>query len=104
MEVYLLAFVNFEQNDWAKLLSIAKFTYNNAKNASTSYTPFKLNRRYHPCVSYEKDLDPRLKSRTVEELSSKLRELMTVYQQNLHHAQKLQKWGYDKEVKPRSYA
>ena len=29
---------------------------------------------------------------------------MTVYQQNLYHAQKLQKQAHDKSVKPQSYA
>ena len=48
MEAYLRAFVNFEQNDWAKLLPMAEFAYNNAKNASTGFTPFKLNCGYHP--------------------------------------------------------
>ena len=83
---------------------MAEFAYNNAKNASTGFTPFELNCGYHPWVSYEKDLDPRSKSRTVEELSSELRKLMTVCQQNLHHTQELQKWGHDKKVKPQSYA
>ena len=104
IEAYLQAFVNFEQNDWARLLPIAEFAYNNAKNASTGYTPFELNCRYHPRVSYKEDLDPRSKSKTAEELSSELRELMTVCQQNLHHAQELQKRGHDKGVKPQSYA
>ena len=89
MEAYVRAFVNFEQDDWAKLRPIAEFAYNNAKNASTSFTPFELNCKYHLRVSYEEDLDPRSKSRTAKELFSKLRELMTVYQQNLHHAQEL---------------
>ena len=39
-----------------------------------------------------------------EELSSELQELMTICQQNLHHAQELQKWGHNKGVKPQSYA
>ena len=43
MEIYLQAFVNLKQNDWAKLLPMAKFASNNANNASTSYTPFDLN-------------------------------------------------------------
>ena len=47
MEAYLRAFVNFEQNNWAKLLSMAEFAYNNAKNASTGHTPFELNCGYH---------------------------------------------------------
>ena len=89
IEAYLRAFVNFEQNDWAQLLLMAEFPYNNAKNASTGYTSFELNCGYHPSVSYEEDLDSRSKSRTAEELSSKLRELMTICQQNLHHAQEL---------------
>ena len=29
---------------------------------------------------------------------------MIVYQENLHHAQEIQKQAYDKEVKPWSYA
>ena len=104
MEAYLRAFDNFEQNDWARLLPIAKFAYNNTKNASIGYTSFELNCGYHPRVSYKKDLDPQSKSRTAEELSSELRELMTVCQQNLHHAQELQKRGHNKGVKPQSYA
>ena len=78
MEAYLRAFVNFEQNDKARLLPITEFAYNNAKNASTGFTPFELNCGYHPQISYEEDLDPRSKSKTAEELSSELRELMTV--------------------------
>ena len=35
IEAYLQAFVNYKQNDWAKLLPMAKFAYNNIKNAST---------------------------------------------------------------------
>ena len=85
---------------------MAEFAYNNAKNDSTGYTPFELNYGYHLCVSYEEEeiLDPRSKSKTAEELSSKLQELMTVCQQNLRHAQELQKRRHDKGVKPRSYA
>ena len=48
MEVYLQAFVNFEQKDWAQLLPMAEFAYNNAKNASTGFTLFELNCGYHP--------------------------------------------------------
>ena len=47
-EAYLRAFVNFEQNDWARLLTMAEIAYNNAKNASTGFTPFELNCGYHP--------------------------------------------------------
>ena len=104
MKIYLQAFVNFEQNYWARLLLMAEFAYNNVKNTSTGHTPFEFNCRYHPRVSYEENLDPRSKSKTMKELSSKLRNLMAVCQQNLYHAQEFQKQAHNKEVKPQSYA
>ena len=104
MEVYLQAFVNFKQNNWARLLPMAEFAYNNAKNASTGHTPFKLNCGYHPQMSYEEKVDPCFKSKSADELSAELKELMIVCQKNLHHAQELQKQAHDKGVKPRSYA
>ena len=73
MKAYFWAFVNFKQNDWAQLLPMAEFAYNNAKNASIGYTPFELNCRYHPRVFYKKDLNPRLQSKTAEELSTKFK-------------------------------
>ena len=72
MESYLQTFVNFEQSGWAKLLPMAEFAYNNANNASTSHTPFKLNCGYHPCVSFEKNTNPRFRSKTAVELSAEL--------------------------------
>ena len=104
METYLGTFVNFEQNDWAQLLLMAEFAYNNAKNASIGFTLFELNCGYYPWVSYKEDLNPRLQSKTAEELSSKLRNLMAACQQSFHPAQELQKQVHDKGVKLRSYA
>ena len=104
MEAYFRAFINFEQNDWARLLPMAEFAYNNAKNASTSHTPFVLNCGYHPQMSYEEDVDPRFQSKLIDELSAEFIELMIVCQENLHHAQEFQKRAHDKGVKPWSYA
>ena len=104
IEAYLRAFVNFEQNDWARLLSMAEFAYNNAKNVSTSYTLFELNCGYYPCVFYEEDVDPFAKSKSADDLAKDLRELMAVCRKNLQHAQDLQKRANNKGTKPRSYA
>ena len=104
MEAYLRALVNFEQNDWARLLPMAEFAYNNAKNVSTSHTPFKFNYGYHPCVSFEEDTNHCSWSKTADKLLAKLQELMTICRENLHHAQELQKRAHDKGVKPKSYA
>ena len=48
MKAYRQAFINFEQNDWARLLPMVEFVYNNAKNTSTGHTLFELNYSYHP--------------------------------------------------------
>ena len=104
MEAYLRAFVNFEQNDWARLLSMAEFVYNNAKNASTGHTPFELNCGYHPWISYKEEVDPYSKSKSVDKPSAELRKLMFVCRENLYNTQELQKRAHDKGVKPRSYA
>ena len=86
MEAYLRAFVNFKQNDWAKLLPMAEFAYNNAKNASTGHTLFELNCGYHSRIFFKEDTDPRSKSKSADKLSAELRELMIVCRENLHHA------------------
>ena len=78
MEAYLRAFINWEQGDWAKLLPIMEFAYNNAKNASTSHIPFKLNCGYHPKVFFKEDIDPRLRSYFANKLAKELKELIEV--------------------------
>ncbi len=83
---------------------MAEFAHNNAKNVSTSHTPFELNCGYYPRVSFKEDIDPRSRSRSANELIEELRELMKVCCQNLLHAQELQKRAHDKEVKSCSYA
>ena len=59
MKAYLQAFVNFKQNNSARLFLMVEFAYNNAKNVSTGHTSFELNCKYHSCIIYEKNLDLR---------------------------------------------
>ena len=83
---------------------MAEFAYKNAKNTSTGYTPFELNCGYHPQMSYEKEVNPRSKSKSADKLLAELRELIFVCRENLYYAQKLQKRAHNKGVKPKSYA
>ncbi len=87
MEVYLQAFVNFEQDDWARLLPMAEFAYNNVKNANTGHTPFKLNCGYYFQTSYEEDVNSRSQLKLADELATELKELMAVCRENLQHTQ-----------------
>ncbi len=79
VEAYLKAFVNWEQDNWAILLAMAEFAYNNAKNTSTGHTLFKLNCGYHSKVFFKKDIDPHVRSRSTNKLANELRELMEVW-------------------------
>ena len=63
IEAYLWAFVNFKQNDWARLMLMVVFAYNNTENASTGHTLFKLSCGYRPRMSYKEKLDSRSKSK-----------------------------------------
>ncbi len=83
---------------------MAEFAYNNAKNASTSHTPFELNCSFHPRASYEEYVNPRSQSKSADELATELRELMAVCRENLQHTQEFQKRYHNKHAKPRSYA
>lgn len=51
---------------------MAKFVYNNIKNASTSYIYFELNCGYHFYVFYEENNDLYSKTKSANELLIKL--------------------------------
>ena len=72
MEAYLWAFVNFEQNDWVRLLPMAEFAYNIVKNANIGHTSFKLNCGYHLCLSFKEDNNSCSWSKTADELLAEL--------------------------------
>ena len=69
---FFQAFVNFKQNDWAKLLSMAKFAYNNAKNTNTRYTLFELNCGYNARIFFKENIDPFFQLKSADELSVNL--------------------------------
>ena len=61
-------FVNFELNNWAKLLPISKFAYNNTKNTNTGHISFKLNCGYHLCVFFKKETNLCSQSKIADKL------------------------------------
>lgn len=102
IRAYFRAFVNYKQSDWARLLSIVKFAYNNAKNLNTGHKPFELNYNNYSYVFYKKDIHPCSKLKLADKLSIELRKLMTIYKKNIYHTQRFQKRVYDKVVKPKA--
>src|SRR6266436_1155744 len=58
LEQYLQVYTNYQQDDWATLLPMAEFAYNNATNVTTGVSPFFANKGYHP----EFTVDPQVKT------------------------------------------
>src|SRR5258708_20223817 len=62
LEQYLQVYTNYQQDDWATLLPMAKFAYNNAMNMTTGVSPFFTNKGYHP----EFTADPQVETSSAE--------------------------------------
>src|SRR5258705_9797447 len=48
LEQYLHTYMNYQQDDWAPLLPLAEFAYNNTTSETTGVLPFFTNKGYHP--------------------------------------------------------
>lgn len=86
MKAYLRVFMNYKQDDWSKLLPMAKFAYNNIKNTSTSNTSFELNYSYHSRAFYKENIDSRSQSKSANEIVIELQYLIVVSKNNLEYA------------------
>ena len=51
VEIYLRHYVNFKQNDWAELLPMAEFAYNNQTQSAIGVSPFYANYGYDPIMT-----------------------------------------------------
>ena len=81
LEQYLHAYVNYQQNNWARLLPMAEYAYNNIVNASTSLTPFKGLMGYNSDFDIEMSREPESASQDaqkhIEELDALRKQLQT---------------------------
>jgi len=57
LEQYLQIYCNYQQDNWADLLPLAEFAYNNAPSATTGVSPFFANKGYHPNISVYPERD-----------------------------------------------
>src|SRR5260370_5199727 len=53
LEQYLRVYTNYQQDNWATLLPLAEFAYNNAPSKTTGVSPFFANKCYHPNLSMD---------------------------------------------------
>ena len=55
LEGYPRNFVNYDQNDWYQLLSLAEYAYHNSKASAHKLTPFCANYGFHPQTEWMKE-------------------------------------------------
>ncbi len=57
LEHYLRVFYSTKQDDWAKLLLMAEFAYNNSYHSTIKDTPFHVFYNWNPSINYEDDTE-----------------------------------------------
>ena len=95
LEEYLCHYCSYQQDNWADLLPLAEFAYNNAPNASTSVSPFFTNKGYHPAF----DINPEhnVASLHAREFTTDLNELHLSLAESLKAAQENYQAASDKQ-------
>ena len=56
LEQYLRIYCNYQQDNWAKLLPLAEFSFNNSPSATTSVSPFFANKGYQPDLTVNSEI------------------------------------------------
>ena len=73
LEQYLQIYCNYQQDNWAELLPLAEFSFNNSPSATTGVSPFFANKGYHPDLTVNSEIG--LSSTRAQEYTSDLSEL-----------------------------
>jgi transposase InsO family protein len=56
IEAYVRSYCNFEKNDWADMLPMAEYAYNNSKHSTTKISPFYANYGYEPRTNWTTEI------------------------------------------------
>ena len=56
LEQYLQIYCNYQQDNWAELLPLAEFSFNNSPSATTGVSPFFANKGYHPNLTVNSEI------------------------------------------------
>jgi hypothetical protein len=106
LETYLRCFVNYQQDDWTRMLPSGEYAYNSSVNATTGRSPFELVYRFIPNMQMNPPTEEGFSKigapdalDTVEEHAKEISE----YKEIWNKAQETSKKYYDKKHKQRSY-
>src|SRR5258705_763342 len=93
-EQYLQVYTKYQQDDWATLLPMAKFAYNNAMNATTGVSPFFTNKGYHPEFTADPQVETSLAK--VQAFMMDLEHVQVELKENIAQAQERNQKNADK--------
>ena len=89
VEQYLRIYCNYQQDNWSSLLSLAKFSYNNAKHSGMGCTPwFYANYSFYPQFSinlHASDLPVSAAKELAEHLKTLHEELVELIKKTQNH-------------------
>ena len=103
MKQYFRFYINFEQSNWVKLLSMIEFVYNNVINAFTNMTFFEINQDYHSRIFFENNQNKKVKSMFAKDNAKHLQNLLNVLKVNLMKIQIKQTHYQNKRIMFKQY-
>ena len=99
LEHHLRIYCDYQQTDWANLLPLAEFSYNNSRHSGTTLSPFFANYGFHPRMSLLPS-SPDSATPTADSYVSQLREAQTALQQELLKARKAMELSANRRRRP----
>jgi hypothetical protein len=103
LETYLRTYTNFQQDDWIDWLQAAEFAYNNAKNASTGFSPFQAWQANNPIAPGKEEILPSITNESIEIRLKGMAEMRAKLEENLRNAVARQAAYYDKRHVPTEF-
>jgi len=87
LKTMLRNYVDHRISNWDLLLTGSEFAYNNAINASTGFSPFFLNKGFHPRLPSSLLATPTTSVPSVNQFIQEQRDALVMAQEHLHDAQ-----------------
>ncbi len=104
LEQYLRCYANYQQDDWAKKLAFAEFTYNNSMHSTTGVSPFFAMYGFHPAIElHVEDNVPEGEAPAASERAKIIEEERKALERRWRDAVAAQKRHYDKNHIPREF-
>ena len=92
-------YCEYQQTDWASLLPMAEFSYNNSKHSATTMTPFYANYGFHPQMSLLPP-SPDPTTPAADSYVQQLREAQVTLQRELLKARKAMELSANRRRRP----